>query len=520
MSSREMARQRAASRRRPAWVIPSLCLCLIACGGKKTAGTPDSVAPGNGPARSAPGPPGANPVPPSQDAATIVRPPRDVSKLIQAATTYEVTYTPETVLFSPTSVASSVRKISDDGVTFTFDAASEDAKKLKAGSVLLLTGVALRSVTGVSQVGDTIVATTGEAAITDAIEDGTIESKMPVDFGAMLTAMAGPPLDSPAKGWSILPAAYAASAPPVTSTPYALGPQKFSFQINPFNYTITFTPAPGRMKISMTVTETTTNMGYNATGYIKNFDSLMNIVISKKKITKMDFTNSGLESDLTLSWSMASQVAGPMSKIGSWTEQVKEHPALKGLAIYVPFTVGAVPFTLKFTGGITFIPAFTSKNTVLDGHLTIHYSGSAGFTVNSGSGAQTGSINQTAPQNPVANVISLGPIGFTVAVEFPRIEVGLGINVWAVRESVGFGIGGFSPAVYVSPVTSFGLVFGGPAAMLPCETHTLGVSVNAGVSVSTTVLSFIGSASKLTMDKQVYKKMYTGPKPGMMLCPS
>lgn len=45
------------------------------------------------------------------------------------------------------------------------------------------------------------------------------------------------------------------------------------------------------------------------------------------------------------------------------------------------------------------------------------------------------------------------------------------------------------------------------------------MSVNAGVTAGTSVLSFIGSGTKLTMDKQVYKKMFTGPKPGMMLCP-
>lgn len=510
----DVAHGRAAARLPPAgraWAIASLCLLTIACG-KKAAEPAGGVPPAAGPASS-----GASN---AQTAGSIVGPKRDVSMLQQAASTYEVTYTPETVLFGAASVASSLRKISDDGVTFTFDGASEDAKKLKPGSVLLLTGVALRSVISVSQEADSIVATTGEAALTDAIAEGHFESKMPVDFGTMQVAMADPASQSRTSGWSFLPAAYAGAAGSVASSPYAVGPMKFSFQLDPFSYTIAFTPGSGQMGLDMTMTETTTNMGYNAKGYIKNFDSLMSAVVSNKKITKMDFTNSGLESDLTLSWSMASQVAGPMSKIGSWTEQVKNYPALKGLAFYIPFMVGPIPLMLKFTGGITFVPAFTSKNTVLDGHLTVHYSGSAGFTFNSGAGAQTGSITQAAPQNPVANVISLGPIGFTVAVEFPRIEVGPGINIWALGGPVALKIGGFAPAVYVSPVTSFGLVYGGPAAMLPCETHTLGVSVNAGVSVSSSVLSFIGSGSKLSMDKQVYKKMFTGPKPGMMLCPS
>jgi hypothetical protein len=261
-------------------------------------------------------------------------------------------------------------------------------------------------------------------------------------------------------------------------------------------------------------------LGFAATGYLKNFESLMNMVISGGKVTKYTFQNSGIEGDITVSWSAASQVAGPMNKIGSWTENLKNHPALRGLAFYVPFYVGAIPFTMKFTGGITFVPAFTSKNTVLDGNLHTHYSGSAGFTVDHGNTSANGSITAPTQANPTTNILSLGPLGFTVAVEFPRVELGLGINLWGVGASTGFGLATFSPTAYVNNVTAFGIVYGGPAAMLPCETHIMDVSVNTGVSAASTALSFFGSATKLTIEKQIYKKHYSGPKPGMMLCPT
>jgi hypothetical protein len=128
--------------------------------------------------------------------------------------------------------------------------------------------------------------------------------------------------------------------------------------------------------------------------------------------------------------------------------------------------------------------------------------------VNNGASQPTGTITQPTQKDPTTQILSLGPIGFTVAVEFPRVELGMGL-----------GLVTFSPAAYISPVSSFGIVYGGPAAMLPCETHILDVSVNTGISASSTVWSFFGAASKLSVDKQVYKKNYTGPKPGMMLCP-
>jgi len=424
----------------------------------------------------------------------------DAPKLTNAAKVYDVTYTPETVLFSANAVASSLKKVSADAVTYTFDASSSDAKKLHAGSVMLLSDLALARVTSVTPTGDLLVVQTEPAALTDAIANGHIESTKKVDFAALQSAYIKPPEGF----WPHVPTVYAETG----GTPFSSTGLKFSMKIDPFSYSISFTPAAGQVNIEMSISDMSANLSFKATGYVKNYDSVMNIAISNQKVTNLDFDNSGLDCDLTITWSAASAVAGPMNKISSWTELLKSYPGLKNFAATIPFAIGPIPFTLKFTSGIIFTPAFTSKNTLMTGSINVHYSGSAGFTVDRGATQSTGTITQPDQKGPLSQILSLGPIGFTVGLEFPRIELGMGL-----------GLVTFSPAVYLSPVSSLGIVYGGPAAMLPCETHILDVTVNVGITAKSTVWSFFGSESKLEASKQVYKKNYTGPKAGMMPCP-
>ena len=425
---------------------------------------------------------------------------RGAPKLTNAARVYDVTYTPETVLFSESSVSNSLKEISGDGLTFTFDASSSDAKKLHAGSVMLLTNLALARVSGVTQTANLLVVQTEPAALTDAIANGRIESTKHVDFSALQSAYLEPPKGFWPHVWTVY-----ADEKKSESKPKGL---KFSMKIDPFEYSITFTPADGQMNVEMSISDTTANLAFKGTGYIKNYDSIMNLAISDREVTNLNFDNSGLDCDLTITWNAASAVSGPMNKIASWKDMLKLYPGLKNLAVVIPFAIGPVPFTIKFTSGIIFTPAFTSKNTLMTGSINVHYSGSAGLTVDRGATNSTGTITQPDQKGPLTRILSLGPIGFTVGLEFPRIEVGMGLSFVT-----------FSPAVYLSPVSSLGVVYGGPAAMLPCQTNMLDVTVNVGITAKSTVWSFLGLDSKLEVSKQIYNKNYSGPKPGMMACP-
>jgi hypothetical protein len=422
------------------------------------------------------------------------------------ASVYDVTYTPETVVLSADIAQHHLKTASADGATFTFDAASSDVRALKPGSVMLLTGVALRRVTQVQPLGDSIVVATGDAEITDAIKDGTIQAQTSVDFGSVVMGP-GPahtgrdPLDI----FSLVTPAYAD-----TTTTTVGGPGSFSVKIDPFQYSVKFTAAADRLNIDMAIQNTVDNMSVTSSGYLKNYQAVVNILIKDKTITKLDFQNSGLDGEMVVNWTAATVVAGPLTKIASWSDLLKKYQPLRQAAFTFPFLIGPIPFSIKFSTGITFTPAFTSKNSICKGSMTVHYSGSGGFTVNNGNVQSSGQITQPTQANPKTQILSLGPIGFTVAVEFPRAELGMGTNLFT-----------FSPTAYVNAISSFGLVYGGPAAMLPCETHILDVTVNTGISAASTMASFFGTASKLTFAKQLYDRNYKGPAaPGGMMCPT
>lgn len=417
------------------------------------------------------------------------------------AKVFNVTYTPETVTFSADEAKRTLKKISDDGSTYTFDASSSTVKKLHTGSIMLLSSYALARVTSATTDTGLTTVKTEPAAITDAISDGNIEASQDIDFASLQAAY----ITAPEGFLPVIPVVHAA----MFESPFAPAPTKFSLKADPFVYTIGFTPAPGQMNIEMTISDSTADLTFKVKGYIKNYQSLMKMVISKRKMTNVDFTNSGLDCNFEIYWSAASTVAGPMNKIAKWTDFLKEHPTLQSFGFKIPFAVGPIPMTLKLSAGIIFTPAFTSKNTLLKGSLNVHYSGSAGFKATTGTVQPVGTITQATQKDAEMQLISLGPIGFRVGVEFPRIELGLG----------GITLAAFSPAAFVSPVTAYGVVYGGPAAMLPCETHIMDVSVNVGLTAKSTVFSFTGSETKAELSQQIYKKSITGAKPGMMACP-
>ena len=73
-----------------------------------------------------------------------------------------------------------------------------------------------------------------------------------------------------------------------------------------------------------------------------------------------------------------------MAKITSWPAELLKSGLLSKAAYHVPILVGAVPFDLRISLGFSFIPAFTSKNSVVEGSKLIKYSGSGGFIFSNG----------------------------------------------------------------------------------------------------------------------------------------
>jgi hypothetical protein len=330
--------------------------------------------------------------------------------------------------------------IQRDG-TYVFDAAATQIANLKPGDVLLLSGLALCTVDDVKETDDGYSVKTAPARITDAIKEGRLEGVYRIDFSRM----------------------------------QGRGAADFDVDFGGYNYHVKFTPGKDRVDVQAVIKFGGSQgaLAYEGVGYLSNFVSAIKMQIRDGQITNLSFTNSGLSGQIQLKWfavATGAMNSEAIAKITSWPAELLKSVALSRAAYHVPILVGAVPFDLRISLGFSFIPAFTSKNSVAEGNKLIRYSGGGGFVLSNGQTRPSGSMNVLGDVTGQDNrVVSAGPVGFTAAVEAPRVELAMG---WPPTV--------LSPAGYLNFVASYGIVTNGMASPVPCQTNIMAFSVNAG----------------------------------------
>jgi len=93
-----------------------------------------------------------------------------------------VTFTPNTVVISPSQVSSSLRSVSADGSTYTFSNSAGKLGALAKGKVMLLEGFDAAVVTGVQRAGSSLVVSTAPAELSDIVQSGSIHVDAPPDY--------------------------------------------------------------------------------------------------------------------------------------------------------------------------------------------------------------------------------------------------------------------------------------------------------------------------------------------------
>jgi hypothetical protein len=99
-----------------------------------------------------------------------------------ATSSASVTFTPNTVVITPSQVTSSLRSVSADGSTYTFSNSSGKLGELARGKVMLLEGFDAAVVTGVQHSGSSLVVTTSPAELSDIVQSGSIHVDAPPDY--------------------------------------------------------------------------------------------------------------------------------------------------------------------------------------------------------------------------------------------------------------------------------------------------------------------------------------------------
>src|ERR1700689_2332468 len=197
----------------------------------------------------------------------------------------------------------------------------------------------------------------------------------------------------------------------------ALGVTDFDVDFSGYNYHVKFTPGSDRIDVRATIKfgGSQGKLAYEGVGYLTNFVSTVRMQIKDGTLTKLDFTNSNLTGQVELKWYAVAtddMKSGAMAKITSWPAELLKSVLLSKAAYHVPILVGAVPFDLRISLGFSFIPAFTSKNSVIEGSKLIDYSGSGGFRLSSGKTSPSGSLNVQGIVTEHDNrVLAAGPVG-------------------------------------------------------------------------------------------------------------
>jgi hypothetical protein len=432
------------------------------------------------------------------------------SPMEDGTTAYNVTYQDGVTIVSKDDTMRHLLNIDRDG-NYTFDSSAGQIAKLRAGSVLLLSGLALRTVVDVEKTGDGYLLKTSPAMITDAIRDGRLEGTYKIDFSRMRTRRS-----SSLRQW--LPSTFSPFGPVYAAgaeTTVASGVADFDVNFSSYNYHVKFTPRNDRIEVRATIKYggSEGKLAYEGVGYLSNFISTIKMQIKDGKLTNLDFTNSNLNGEVELKWyalATDDMKAGAMAKITSWPAELLKSNLLSKAAYHVPILVGAVPFDLRISLGFSFIPAFTSKNSVIEGSKLIDYSGSGGFRLSSGKTSPSGSLNVQGIVTEHDNrVLAAGPVGFTAATEAPRLELALG---WPPAAA--------PVAGYLNFVASYGIVTNGMANPAPCQTNIMAFSVTAGSTYNSANTFAAWLATGATSSVSLWSKTLKSAGAGGLMCPS
>jgi hypothetical protein len=422
-------------------------------------------------------------------------------------TAYNVTYQDGVTVVSRDDTKRHLITIQRDG-SYLFDSSAGQIANLKPGGVLLLSGLALCTVVDVKKTGAGYSLKTAPAKITDAIKEGRLEGTYTIDFSRMQGGRSSSVQRSLPSRFSN--AVY--SAGPQTTA--AQGVADFDVDFSGYNYHVKFTPDQDRIGVQATIKfgGTQGTLAYEGVGYLRNFVSTIKMQIKDGKLTNLTFTNSNLSGQVELKWFAVATDAmkpGGMAKITSWPAELLKSALLSKAAYHVPILVGEVPFDLRISLGFSFIPAFTSKNSVVEGSKLIKYNGSGGFLSSNGQIKPIGSMNVQGDVTGHDNrVVAAGPVGFTAATEAPRLELTMG---WPPAS--------LPVAGFLNFIASYGIVTNGMVSPAPCQTNILAFSVNAGAAYSSPNTFATWIAPRASSAVSLWQKTTKSAGAAGLMCP-
>ncbi len=457
---------------------------------------------------SLPAPAVAQPAPrgPGSPDAIVVA--RDASSVTNSPGTKAVglQFSPETVIVPAATGAATLRSVSPDASIYTFSARTGVLARVKAGSVMLLQGLAVRVVTSAVAQGAGLVVTTTPASITDLIANGTLSWDTPVDFADAL-ALQGPAV--PDENAALAAVTASKSVPAPLSTPLPAQASRLGFaalgghgvtlkgKAGTYDYSIAFKQAGSALSMTITLSKSSpVEVSATVSGTLDNLTTAGGITVHQGHLGSAKVQMNNLNGQFTLSYELKPLTAFGLGSAGGFKLTLPGE-------VTVPFTIGGIPFFLGVKVAFYVAVGFSNKSQSIKGSYTVNYNGNAGFST-SASGA-TSALGAVKGIGKVildqANAILSGPISLVLGAQIPQLELGLGVK--------GLSVAGFVDLVADTAIK----VGGGTPGLGPstggCDARDLKVLATAGAKAS-----FFGLSASLGLTTLFSKDFIASYPPG------
>jgi hypothetical protein len=335
---------------------------------------------------------------------------------------------------------------SNDGTSLLVDKDAPGIDKLKAGDILLLSGITVVRATAVDQSDDGVIVTGEPATLPEVIADGDLEWKDvvydPDQMRLFVYETSGSSSGSGSSGGSsgaepspdqsivddagqgivdglgMAPPGGAVRARPVAMT--AANTTSVSGKVGQFSFDLSHEAEGSGHHLVLDATSSGDLVGtIKVDVHLGALSTSGSGKVEGKQVRNFDFKVAELGGDATITTELNST---------KQTTSVMSPAFLKiPFGIEFPALVGGIPFTLSLSGTFQVQLSMALAGASLGGTAKISFGGDAGFTFDGGSVSVNGTRQQDAPDllNTVKGLAS-GPVGVVVTTELPKVGFGFG----------------------------------------------------------------------------------------------
>lgn len=378
-----------------------------------------------------------------------------------------ITFAHGTVTISRSFVTANLAGVSAAGV-YEFKRSGGPLSALHKGSVMILQGSDAVVVTSIGHRAGHLLVSSRAATLGQVISSGKITFNGPINFGQGFVAPTVTGTGFNEQADLVRPGyPYIGTAPWLRSGVHAANGLTFSVQGStasaPFGYSLAFTPASNSHldiagvicfqwgSICSNGPSNGLSLEANLSGYIDAGSSSASVTVSGGRITGTSFSMKALSAHLQLTYTGA-RGTGPDSG---------GDPPVFHLPVGIDYTIpGEIPIYVKLQTAVLIKLGMSSQNTVIRGGVEYNWGGSGAVAesnshaTESGTGSNPSGNVLDAADGGVGPTVALGAGGVVVAVQFPKIGIGLGVRALN-------GIG------YIDMVTSIGQTAAGALSLIP-----------------------------------------------------